>query len=62
MTELRLFVGKFPSAAVDDKRQGASGGRLWVEDTEQRVALAEKLKDWGFRWSDKRQAHFYPEE
>lgn len=62
MNQLLISVGFHKGAAVNDMRSGdGSGGRLWVEDPGQSVSLSVLLKGWGFRWSDKRSAYYFPE-
>lgn len=60
MTTLQECLSGHAGARINDKR-GANGGRLWVEDPMQRYALNKQLKEWGFRWAEKRKAWFYPE-
>jgi hypothetical protein len=60
MVAVQVLVTKFRGARIDDKRVSSNGGRLWVEDPLQRVQLASELKALGFRWSDGRQAWYYP--
>lgn len=59
METLRNVVAKFPGAFVNDMRS-ANGGRLWVEDPQQRRTLANTMKSWGFRWADSRSAWYFP--
>lgn len=58
---LRAVVGRFHRATIDDRRNQASGGRLWVEDPLERVPLGAELRGLGFRWSNKRKAWYFPE-
>jgi hypothetical protein len=58
---LRALVGRFHRTIIDDRRSQSSGGRLWVADPLQRVQLGAELKRMGFKWSDKRQAWYFPE-
>ena len=60
MTTLQEYLSDFDGALIDDRR-GLNGGRLWVEDPKQRRILSKKLAAWGFRWSEKREAWYYPE-
>ncbi|HSI49154.1 MAG TPA: EH signature domain-containing protein [Ideonella sp.] len=60
MVAVQVLVTRFRGARIDDKRVSSNGGRLWVEDPLQRVQLASELKALGFRWSDGRQAWYYP--
>lgn len=65
MAELSALVASYQGAFIDDRRAGPAGGsgasgRLWVEDPKQNSSLAQKLALKGFRWSDKRSAHYYP--
>lgn len=65
MAELSALVANYQGAFIDDRRAGpASGssasGRLWVEDPQQNSSLAHTLTLKGFKWSDKRSAHYYP--
>ena len=61
MATLRAVVSRFKGATIDDRRSTANGGRLWVEDPRQRVALASELEPLGFKWANSRQAWYYPE-
>jgi hypothetical protein len=60
MVAVQVLIARFRGARIDDKRVSSNGGRLWVEDPLQRVQLASELKALGFRWSDGRQAWYYP--
>lgn len=60
MTSLQECLSGYDGARVDDRR-GAHGGRLWVVDPKRRNMLSKNLTDWGFRWSEKREAWYYPE-
>ena len=61
MHDLHVLLANNPGAFIDDRR-GASGGRLWVDDPKQRVALGLALKALGFKWANKRLAWYYPED
>jgi len=61
MHELRVLLANNPGAFIDDRR-AASGGRLWVDDPKQRVALGTALNALGFKWAKKRLAWYYPED
>lgn len=66
MPLLEETVGRFKGASIDDKRAGPAGGsgvsgRLWVHDPYVRTPLGSALKRFGFKWADKRQAWYYPE-
>jgi hypothetical protein len=59
---LRTLLSRFHRATIDDRRDvSGDGGRLWVEDPLQRVQLGAELKGMGFKWSNKRQAWYFPE-
>ncbi|CAN7564476.1 EH signature domain-containing protein [Variovorax sp. LjRoot178] len=60
MSRLEKLLLKFAGSYVDDRRS-TSGGRLWVEDPDQHGALGMTLKSYGFQWSAKRSAWYYPE-
>jgi hypothetical protein len=60
MSELRLLVAGNVGARIVDRRSSA-GGRLWVENPEQRIGLANELKRLGFKWANSRQAWYFPE-
>ncbi|MEX3901070.1 EH signature domain-containing protein [Paraburkholderia sp. BR10954] len=57
---LEAKVGQYVGAYIDDRRQ-AAGGRLWVEDPRQDIALGRELKAWGFKWANSRSAWYYAE-
>lgn len=57
---LRKLVSNYLEAHINDYR--SNGGRLWVEDPQQRASLATALKRWDFRWSNSRKAWYYPED
>lgn len=59
MRELEMLVARYPRATVLDSRR-STGGRLWVEDPRQDLALANALQKLGFKWSNKRSAWYYP--
>lgn len=59
MVVVQILIARFRGARIDDRRV-STNGRLWVEDPLQRVQLASELKALGFRWSDGRQAWYYP--
>lgn len=61
MAALRALVTRFRGASIDDRRSNASGGRLWVEDPQQRATLGSELKALGFKWANSRQAWYFPE-
>lgn len=61
MVVLRTLLTRYRGASLDDRRSTASGGRLWVNDPLQRVALGSELKALGFRWANSRQAWYFPE-
>ncbi|KVW62588.1 EH signature domain-containing protein [Burkholderia ubonensis] len=61
MAALRALVARFRGASIDDRRSNASGGRLWVEDPQQRATLGSELKALGFKWANSRQAWYFPE-
>jgi len=66
MKSLAELVATYRGVYIDDKRAGPLGGsgangRLWVEGLSSHAALALTLKSWGFRWSEKRSAYYYPE-
>uniref|UniRef100_C5CL41 Zorya protein ZorC EH domain-containing protein n=1 Tax=Variovorax paradoxus (strain S110) TaxID=543728 RepID=C5CL41_VARPS len=61
MAILRALIGRFRNASINDKREGASGGRLWVDDPLQRASLATELRAMGFRWANSKQAWYFPE-
>jgi hypothetical protein len=58
---VKAVVSRFNRAIVDDRRNLASGGRLWVADPLQRSQLSTELAGMGFKWSDKRLAWYFPE-
>ena len=58
---VKAVVSRFNRAIVDDRRNRASGGRLWVADPLQRAQLSTELVGMGFKWSDKRLAWYFPE-
>lgn len=60
MAALEAHVEQYIGAYVDDRRQ-AAGGRLWVEDPRQDIALGRQLKAWGFKWANSRSAWYYVE-
>lgn len=60
MATLRALVSRFDGATIDDRRS-TQGGRLWVEDPQQRGWLALELKPLGFKWAPSREAWYYPE-
>ncbi|WP_109476668.1 EH signature domain-containing protein [Paraburkholderia sp. C35] len=60
MSALEAQVEQFIGAYIDDRRQ-AAGGRLWVEDPRQDIALGRQLKAWGFKWANSRSAWYYAE-
>jgi len=67
MSGLSALVARYPGAFIDDRRAGPAGGsgsagRLWVEDPKQNSTLAQTLLLMGFKWSNKRSAHYYPVE
>lgn len=59
--KLDALLAKFEGAIVDDRRRPTNGGRLWVVDPLQRLALAKELRGLGFKWANSRQAWYYPE-
>ena len=66
MKSLEELIAKYPGVHIDDKRAGPHGGsgasgRLWVENPTSHGGLAIVLTSWGFRWSEKRSAYYYPE-
>lgn len=62
LPSLRTLLSRFHRAAIEDRRNvSGDGGRLWVEDPLQRTQLGAELKLMGFKWSDKRQAWYFPE-
>lgn len=62
MSQLVAVLNDFEGAYVDDRRaREGSSGRLWIEDPRQSVMLGGLLRRWGFRWSNKRCAFYYPE-
>lgn len=60
MARLRALVSRFEGATIDDRRS-TQGGRLWVEDPQQRARLASELEPLGFKWAVSREAWYYPE-
>jgi hypothetical protein len=60
MTSLQECLSSFEGAHIDDRR-GANGGRLWIEDPKRQYELSKRLVGFGFRWSERRQAWYYPE-
>jgi hypothetical protein len=60
MSDLRGLVSRYKGARLVDRRTTA-GGRLWVEDPEQRELLACALKVFRFKWAESRKAWYYPE-
>ncbi|WP_132579561.1 EH signature domain-containing protein [Paralcaligenes ureilyticus] len=58
---LRALLSRFPGALMDDLRKADGGGRLWIKDPDQRVALASRLEERGFKWANSRQAWYYVE-
>jgi hypothetical protein len=60
MALLRRMTEVYPGVKIDDRR-GASGGRLWIEDSQQRVIVGQELELLGFKWANGRQAWYYPE-
>jgi hypothetical protein len=60
MAMLRRMTEVYPGVSIDDRR-GASGGRLWIEDPQQRVIVGQELELLGFKWANSRQAWYYPE-
>lgn len=61
MKKLENLMERFRRATVDDKRKGAAGGRLWVNDPLQRESLGTELSAMGFRWANSKQAWYFPE-
>jgi hypothetical protein len=61
METLKVLMNRFRGASIDDRRKSTSSGRLWVEDPLPRVQLGSELKALGFKWSDSRQAWYFPE-
>jgi len=61
MDALKDLQRRFPGMTIDDRRHPASGGRLWINDRLQREVLASELKKLGFKWSNSRQAWYFPE-
>jgi hypothetical protein len=61
INEVRVLVGRFLSATIDDRRAKSGAGRLWVVDPLQRAKLATELRALGFKWADSRKAWYYPE-
>lgn len=60
---LRKLVSNYPVARINDERNNSSNkGRLWVEDPQQKAALATALTRWDFKWSNTRNAWYYPED
>ena len=60
MMYLRSLIDGHPGVYIDDRR-GPVGGRLWVEDSKQRIGVGNELKRLGFKWAASRQAWYYPE-
>jgi len=60
MATLRALTSRYEGAAIDDRR-ATQGGRLWVEDPQQRGRLASELESLGFKWATSRKAWYYPE-
>lgn len=60
MAALEAEVEQYIGAYIDDRRQ-AAGGRLWVEDPRQDIALGRQLRAWGFKWANSRSAWYYAE-
>lgn len=58
---VKAVVSRFNRAIVDDRRNLANGGRLWVADPLQRSQLSTELAGMGFKWSDKRLAWYFHE-
>ncbi|QYD69027.1 hypothetical protein KZJ38_01095 [Paraburkholderia edwinii] len=58
MAALEAEVEQYIGAYIDDRRQ-ATGGRLWVEDPQQDMALGRQLRAWGFKWANSRSAWYY---
>lgn len=61
MMYLRSLIDGHAGVTIDDNR-GVGRGRLWVEDPKQRVGLGNELKRLGFKWAERRQAWYYPED
>lgn len=60
MKELDFFVSAFLGTFIRDSR-GPNGGRLWVEDPSQGILFAQKIRAYGFSWSNSRMAWYYSE-
>lgn len=60
MASLEKLVAEFPGTTLVDKRH-KQDGRLWIESTQMTRPLSLKLSTLGFKWSNKREAWYYPE-
>jgi len=60
MPMLHRMTELYPGVRIDDRRR-TDGGRLWVEDPQQRVIVGNELKLLGFKWANSRQAWYFPE-
>ena len=63
MKELGLLVTRYANtgARIKDLR-GPGGGRLWVENSGGSDLFEKALTAWGFQWSAKRAAWYYPDK
>ncbi len=62
MAVLRALIARFQGASIDDRRSTTNGGRLWINDPLQRRQLRSELVALGFKWAERRQAWYYPEQ
>ncbi|MDP1947379.1 MAG: EH signature domain-containing protein [Nitrospirota bacterium] len=57
------LVSNYSGARINDERSTSSyKGRLWVEDPQQNAALGKALQRWYFKWSNTRNAWYFPED
>jgi hypothetical protein len=60
MAELEELTSQYKSVRIFDERT-ASGGRLWVHDSNDSAVARDALRSIGFRWSTARGAWYFPE-
>lgn len=60
LPDLERLVNRYAAAYIDDGR-GKGGGRLWVVDDNHHRSLETELQNRGFKWSNDKNAWYYPE-